>query len=313
MAAHALPDITDAKPLEPIRRYLGRLSPSSRRVQARALATVAERLWGPARPWEGCPWHQVTMEDLHELRTTMPASMAASTVNRHLSAVRSVVRICRRLGWSKLNEDDLKACPAIGGDLPLGGKAIPNDDVIQLMEYCARDDRPEGRRDACLIALLYATGIRVAEAAQLRRKDVLATNKLRIRGKGMKCRSLPIAKWLRPWLETRLADLPDTPNEQLIGIKPNRIRAMLYQRCRDLNLPAYSPHDFRRAFATGLLSRGTDVFTVSKLLGHASLVTTARYDRRDDETMIEAVERMVELHDTRKRGIERLHAARRQG
>lgn len=55
---------------------------------------------------------------------------------------------------------------------------------------------------------------------------------------------------------------------------------ILQQRGKEANLTSFSPHDFRRTFASNMIDAGVDIVTVQNLMGHASPVTTARYDRR---------------------------------
>lgn len=57
---------------------------------------------------------------------------------------------------------------------------------------------------------------------------------------------------------------------------------ILRQRGKEAKLASFSPHDFRRTFASNMIDAGVDIVTVQNLMGHASPVTTAHYDRRGE-------------------------------
>jgi len=136
-----------------------------------------------------------------------------------------------------------------------------------------------------MLAVLYGSGLRVAEAAQLRVTDIdPPRNVLWVRlGKGSKDR--------QTLLSPRLLELlrgywrAERPVEWLFpGADPNRpISAKaIYLACRNaaqvagLSKPVH-PHSLRHAFATHLLEAGTNLRCIQILLGHANLETTARY------------------------------------
>lgn len=80
-----------------------------------------------------------------------------------------------------------------------------------------------------------------------------------------------------------------------IELRPMTADAVLKivrRRSKQACVDEFSPHDFRRTFCSDLLDAGTDIVTVQKLAGHASPVTTAKYDRRSEEVKRLAVERL---------------------
>ena len=66
------------------------------------------------------------------------------------------------------------------------------------------------------------------------------------------------------------------------------IWVILEKRFRAAKVKPFTPHDLRRTFAGEMLDAGVDLVTVQHLMGHASPVTTSRYDRRDEKTKMEA-------------------------
>ena len=155
-------------------------------------------------------------------------------------------------------------------------------------------------RDAAVLALLYGSGLRIAEALSLKREDAPSAAQvgtLTIDGKGGRQRMVPVL----PVVGSLIADyvvlcpykLPgDGP--LFVGAKGGplspRIIQLAMARLRGaLGLPdTATPHALRHSFATHLLARGGDLRAIQELLGHASLSTTQIYTAVDSERLLEA-------------------------
>jgi integrase len=166
--------------------------------------------------------------------------------------------------------------------------------LVALFRAAADDPLPtRGARDAALLAVLDGGGLRRAEAVALDLDDVdFEEEAVTVRrGKGRKARTVPLAAGagaaIAAWIRVR----GDEPGALFRAVNkggrslPSRLRERGVQRILDrlaaaARVAPFTAHDFRRTVAGDLLEVGVDVATVQKLLGHASPVTTAAYDRR---------------------------------
>ena len=138
-----------------------------------------------------------------------------------------------------------------------------------------------------ILSAIYATGMRVSEAVQLRITDI-DSNRMVIRivqGKGHKDRLVPLSAKLLEllrtyWRRVRPRDFlfPGRRFDQPLGVA-KVVDACAHARLHAGLAKAAHPHCLRHAFATHLLEAGTDLRTIQLLLGHRSLATTARYLR----------------------------------
>jgi site-specific recombinase XerD len=182
-------------------------------------------------------------------------------------------------------------------------------------------DAPEaatlaGQRDRLLLLLLYNTGARVSEIAELKVQDVCLESRssIQILGKGRKLRSVPLwretAKLLRQWLR-RDRVMPESP------LLPNAggtfmSRSGVAQRLRlavarastkhpDLKSVHVSPHTIRHTTAMHLLQSGVDLSMIAMWLGHESIQTTHQYLDADLESKREALKYLEPPRTRQKR------------
>ncbi|MGI5201592.1 tyrosine-type recombinase/integrase [Spirillospora sp. CA-108201] len=242
---------------------------------------------------------------LREQTTSKDEKWSPAYVNQHLVALRCVLRFARR--HQLMTADDFEAAADVApvrGHREPAGRAVGEDEIERILRGClADDDNPvRGVRDAALIALMHAAGIRREEAVQARRADYDAARRtLRIVGKGNKQRTVYVHKRAAEWLNAWLALLPAGPGPlfrpvhwsgtvQARALKPSSVNYIVTARCTQAHVALFTPHDLRHTFISNYLAVGGDVVLAQRQAGHASVATTAGYDRRDDVVLQETVE-----------------------
>ena len=220
------------------------------------------------------------------------SKLSHRSLARHLSTLRAFFRWACREGHLARNPAKGLPAPRVPRLLP---RAMTIADTDTLLEAPEEGSFPE--RDRALFELLYASGLRVSEAAGLDLEDVDFSARLaRVTGKGSKERIVPFGEdaqeALRAYLPARAArrrrhGSPGEGEPLFVNARGGRLTTrsmarLLKTRLRAAGLPtAISPHALRHTFATHLLSAGADLRAIQELLGHASLSTTQKYTHLD--------------------------------
>jgi integrase/recombinase XerC len=279
-----------------------RLSENTRTAYARDIetfiASVEARRERPAR---------VTDLDVREVRAHLAelhGKLAASSIGRKLSALRTFGEFCRREGLLDENAVALIRRPKVGRKLPV---ALPVEDVGNMIDGRQREGAI-GLRDKALLELLYGAGLRVSELVALDLEHLRWEGSERatvrvVGGKGGKDRLVPLGSRgcvaVREWLAEReelIAPRKHPAQALLLGARGGRLsvrsaRDVVYRRCRETGARAQiGPHGLRHSFATHLLQSGCDLRSIQAMLGHASLSTTQRYTHLDMGRLFELYE-----------------------
>lgn len=291
-------------------------SDQSRRTMRGCLDHMARILGYPNG--ETTPWGLLRYEHTNVLRARLAQQLtigpdgeatpwSPSNVNKHLSALRQVLRKAWKLGQMTAEEyERAKDVPNVkGGTRAPAGRNVAEQEIADILAACLRAGGLIGWRDAAMVALLQSTGMRRAELATAKRRDYHPGDRsLLITGKGGKSRELYVhevaAAYLGRWLaETEQVRGPLVAPVTRWGVvearhmSPDAIAAALNRRRVDAGLPRLSPHDLRRTFAGALLDNGVDLVRVQQLMGHASPNTTSGYDRRPGRQRRAAVDTLT--------------------
>lgn len=292
--------------------FLARFSGESERAMRRCLDRIAAMITNlPGDPPAGygarIPWEQLRYPEATALRQRLCERWdAPSTVNKHLSALRGVVRECWML--ELMGSEDCERIRSIrnaSGSRQPAGRSIHGDEMATLLAHCLSLPGVAAVRDAALVAVLQSTGMRRAEAAAalIERYDP-AERAMRIIGKGNKERTVYVHRAAVPYLDRWLVAVGERhgpifrqvdkwENIRGRGLSPRTIGHIIDLRRTGAGLPPLSTHDFRRTFIGDLIDAGGDLVQAQQLAGHAMATTTAGYDRRPERARRKAVDRLT--------------------
>ncbi len=220
------------------------------------------------------PLDQATREDVRtfQLHLIQDRKLAYSTFNQAVCALRFYYRHTQPMEW-----------PVTA--VPFGKRPKKLPTVLSRQEVDALIQCTTNHKHRTFLMTLYAGGLRFAEAASLRIPDI-DSKRMMLRvasGKGSKERLVPLSPRLLTelriyWKKYKPTDLlfPGKPPEKPYADTTIRKAMKVAAEKAGIRRRVF-PHVLRHSYATGLLEAGVDLLTISKLLGHASFITTMVY------------------------------------
>ncbi len=237
---------------------------------------------------EGLDYREIEYNDLRFFLMYLADTMKLknSSIARKISALRSFYKYLVKEHVVESNAFSLLTLPKKEKKLPRYFQYNELEELFQVSDLST----PLGQRDQALLELLYATGVRVSELVSIQLEDIDSSDRtIRILGKGNKERLVSFGDYAKEAMNVYLRD----GRKQLLGNKNSSwlflnhrgeplqdrgVRYILDQMIKKTSLhKSISPHMIRHSFATHLLNEGCDLFTVQKLLGHASVSATQIY------------------------------------
>lgn len=235
-------------------------------------------------------WDQAGRDDLLDfLDFKRQEQMEESSIARHLAAMKMFYRY---MYAEKLSASD----PTAAMDSPRLWRILPEMLSIEetgrlLRAFSDRSDDPLTLRNRTIIELMYASGLRVSETADLKLADIdFESGMLRITGKGSKERVVPTASkvltLIKRYISVSRSELTArVPLSPYLFVSRNgrrlnreRIWAIIREAALNAGIDKdIHPHTLRHSFATHLLENGADLRAIQEMLGHSDISTTELY------------------------------------
>ena len=242
--------------------------------------------------------------DIHhrELRAWLGSlrkeGLSSRSAGRHLSSVKTYFKYLR-------NSQHIEQNPAAKLSLPRNTHQLPvflkEADTERLFTSDLFSQSFRGKRDQCLMELLYGCGLRRDELIHLSHAGVdLSKRQLKVLGKRNKERIIPFGKYVEAAIKEYLREKEEAGlvltgkllvRENGEALYPKLVyRVVQKYLMQAASVSKNSPHVLRHTFATHLLDRGADINAIKEMLGHESLAATQVYTHT-------SIEKLKEMHN----------------
>lgn len=223
------------------------------------------------------------------LRTWMgdllESGLSKRTVARKLAASSSYFKFLRKTGVIETNPASRLSAPKFEKKLP---SFLREEEAVNLFDQIQWPDNAAGKRDKCILEILYGCGLRRSELIGLNYSDIDFSNAtLKVMGKGRRERLVPFGKHvlsaMKAWVSAAETEGVNCRGVFFVNSRGGRMDPKsVYSLVKDKismvsTISRKSPHVLRHTFATHLLNAGADLNAIKELLGHKSLAATQVY------------------------------------
>ena len=242
----------------------------------------------------------ITYENIQEfLFHLSKKKFSERTQARWISSIKAFFKYLVEDEAREDNPATLLEGPKLGLYLP---DTLSFDDVNRIIE-AINISTDLGRRNHCMIEVLYGCGLRVSELIDLKMSNInFKESYLKVEGKGDKVRFVPLAAYTAELIKQYIKEIRSKYKinkkcEDILFLNSrgsSMSRVIVFIIIKELTEKAginkkISPHTFRHSFATHLLQNGADLRYIQEMLGHSSITTTEIYTHLKNEELRDVI------------------------
>ncbi|WP_313598109.1 site-specific tyrosine recombinase XerD [Epilithonimonas vandammei] len=242
----------------------------------------------------------ITYENLQEYIYQLSKNkISERSQARAISSIKAFFKFLLEDDYRTDNPATLLEGPKLGLYLP---DTLSEEDINRIIT-CIDNSTDIGKRNKCILEVLYGCGLRVSELIDLKISNInFKESYIMVEGKGEKTRLVPLAnttaEFIRSYIHTvRNKTKINKKHEDTLFLNSrgtNMSRVIVFIIIKELTQKAgisksISPHTFRHSFATHLLQNGADLRFIQEMLGHSSITTTQVYTQLKTEELRDVI------------------------